>query len=299
MRVNKERMNSSEGYTGKIKNLAERIASADAVLIGAGAGMSVAAGFTYSGRRFEENFSDFIQKYGYQDMYTAGFYPYGTPEEYWAYWSRYIEINRYREIPGTAYEDLLELVRDKEYFVLTTNVDHCFQKTGFEKQRLFYTQGDYGLWQCSIPCHNKTYDNEAIVKKMVAKQRNMRVPPKLVPHCPFCGAPLSMNLRADRTFVEDSGWQRAADRYEEFLRRHSSGNTLFLELGVGYNTPGIVKYPFREMTRQNPDAFYVCINLSKEAVPEEIRSRSLCLAGDIGEILRAIAACDGIPLTQA
>lgn len=260
--------------------------SADAIVIGAGAGLSASAGFTYSGKRMKDNFPDFIEKYGFKDMYSAGFYPYRTPEEYWAYWSRYVHINRYQDAPKNVYRDLLHLVQDKDYFVLTTNVDHCFQKAGFDKRRLFYTQGDYGLWQCSKPCHDKTYDNEIVIKKMVAEQENMHVPSRLVPHCPVCGAPMSMNLRADNTFVQDDGWHTAAARYQDFLRRFEKSKLLYLELGVGSNTPGIIKYPFWQMTYSNPNAFYICINLSDVFIPTEIRERSVGIAGDIGEVLK-------------
>lgn len=269
----------------KVKKLMER---ADAVVIGAGAGLSTSAGFTYSGKRFEENFSDFIEKYGFRDMYSAGFYPFETLEEYWAYWSRYIFINRYQDAPKEVYHDLYRLVQNKDYFVLTTNVDHCFQKAGFDKQRLFYTQGDYGLWQCGEPCHNKTYDNESTVKKMVAEQKDMRIPSELIPRCPVCGAPMSMNLRADHTFVEDNGWHRAAIRYQDFIRRHKEARVVYLELGVGGNTPGIIKYPFWQMTAENPNASYICINYGEAACPKKIAGRSVCIDGDIGEVLRQV-----------
>lgn len=272
----------------QIKQLAEKLLTADAVIIGAGAGMSASAGYTYSGRRFEENFSDFIKKYGFKDMYSAGFYPFETLEEHWAYWSRYIYINRYADIPGEAYKDLLALMKDKDYFVLTTNVDHCFQKAGFDKHRLFYTQGDYGLWQCSKPCHEKTYDNEDIVWKMAAEQKNMRIPSELVPHCPVCGALMSMNLRADATFVEDSGWHHAAERYQEFLRRHEGLSLLYLELGVGFNTPGIIKYPFWQMTARNPKATYACVNMSEAYIPAEIKNQSICITDDIGNTIKKL-----------
>ena len=194
---------STEGCLRRIERLQEALEQADAVVIGAGAGLSASAGFTYSGERFEKYFGDFIARYGFSDMYSGGFHSFATLEEHWAYWSRYIYINRYMDAPKPVYDALLQLVRDKDYFVLTTNVDHCFQKAGFEKRRLFYTQGDYGLWQCSLPCHNKTYDNEQAVRQMVRDQRDMRIPSELIPHCPVCGAPMAMNLRTDRTFVED------------------------------------------------------------------------------------------------
>lgn len=221
-------------------------------------------------------------------MYSAGFYPFDTLEEYWAYWSRYIYINRYDQPAGRPYKDLLKLVKDKNYFVLTTNVDHQFQVAGFDKHRLFYTQGDYGLWQCSKPCHQKTYDNEEIVRQMVKRQRDMLVPANLVPYCPICGVPISMNLRADYTFVEDEIWHMAADRYQDFIDRHKELSVLYLELGVGGNTPGIIKYPFWKMTLQNPKATYACINAREAFVPKEIEQQSICIQSDISNVLKAL-----------
>ena len=272
----------------KTERLKELLWQADAVLAGAGAGLSTSAGFTYSGERFRMYFLDFEKKYGFHDMYSGGFYPYASLEEYWAYWSRYIYVNRYMDAPKPVYETLLELIKEKDYFVLTTNVDHCFQKAGFEKKRLFYTQGDYGLFQCSEPCCQETWENEEIIDRMVREQSDMRVPAGLVPHCPHCGRPMTMNLRADDSFVQDEGWYRAAERYQDFLRRHAHGRILYLELGVGYNTPGIIKYPFWQETYRNPEAFYVCLNLGDAAAPGEITERSLCIDGDIGEILEEL-----------
>ena len=244
----------TETYNDKIARLKEILDKADAVIIGAGAGLSTSAGFVYDGERFQKYFGDFKEKYGFQDMYSGGFYPYDTLEEHWAYWSRYIWINRYADAPKPVYDELFELVKDKDYFVLTTNVDHCFQKAGFDKKRLFYTQGDYGLFQCSEPCCQKTWDNEDSVRQMVEQQKDMRIPSELVPHCPNCGKPMSMNLRADNTFVQDEGWYAASERYSEFVRRHQGMKTLYLELGVGYNTPGIIKYPFWQATYRDPKA---------------------------------------------
>ena len=275
-----------------LQRLKQEIRTADAILIGAGAGLSTSAGFTYTGKRFTDTFADFISKYGFRDMYSGGFYPFETLEEHWAYWSRYIYINRYQDAPKDTYADLLALVQGKDYFVLTTNVDHCFQKAGFDKHRLFYTQGDYGLWQCSRPCHDKTYDNEAVIRKMVAEQKDMRVPSELVPRCPVCGAPMSMNLRADSTFVEDEGWHQAAARYQDFIRRHDRLHVLFLELGVGANTPGIIKYPFWKMVYQNPRAAYACVNLSEAYCPAEIRKRSICIDEDIDEVLKKLRSAE-------
>ena len=319
-------MQESSTQTELIERLKEALEKADAVVIGAGAGLSTSAGFTYSGERFEQYFSDFAKEYGFTDMYSGGFYPFQTLEEHWAYWSRYIWINRYQNAPKPVYEQLYELVRKKDYFVLTTNVDHCFQKAGFDKHRLFYTQGDYGLFQCSRPCHEETYDNEEIIRRMLESQGytveneknstkelqketdhlqngaataagcqtlclaektslQRKISPDLMPRCPKCGAPMTMNLRCDDTFVQDEGWHRASERYAEFLRRHEKMQVLFLELGCGYNTPGIVKYSFWQMTDRNPNAVYACLNYGQAYAPEEIRKRSICINQDIGEIL--------------
>ena len=283
---------STKSCCDPLQRLKHEIRTADAILIGAGAGLSTSAGFTYTGKRFTDTFADFISKYGFRDMYSGGFYPFETLEEHWAYWSRYIYINRYQDAPKDTYADLLALVQGKDYFVLTTNVDHCFQKAGFDKHRLFYTQGDYGLWQCSRPCHDKTYDNEAVIRKMVAEQKDMRVPSELVPRCPVCGAPMSMNLRADSTFVEDEGWHQAAARYQDFVRRHEGMRVLYLELGVGMNTPGIIKYPFWKMVYQNPKAAYACVNLSEAYCPAEIRKRSICIDEDIGKVLKKLRSAE-------
>lgn len=275
----------TENFSDKIRRLSEEIRTADAVLVGAGAGLSVSSGFAYNGERFEQHFSDFREKYGITDMYSGGFYPFGTLGEYWAWWSRHILINRYDVPVGKPYSDLLKLVGDKDYFVLTTNVDHQFQRAGFDKKRLFYTQGDYGLWQCSKACHNKTYDNEAAVRKMTEFQKDMKIPDELIPKCPVCGVPMTMNLRCDDLFVQDEGWYAAAKRYEDFVGKHSSSHILLLELGVGFNTPVIIKYPFWRMTVQNSNAVYACVNLGECYCPSEIQNRAICIDGDIGEIV--------------
>lgn len=271
------------------EQLKKALHEADAVIIGAGAGLSTSAGFTYAGERFRTYFSDFASKYGFTDMYSGGFYPYSTMEEYWAYWSRYIYINRYQNAPKPVYDTLLRLVQDKDHFVITTNVDHCFQKAGFDKKRLFYTQGDYGLFQCSEPCCQETFDNEAVIREMVKRQKDMKIPPELLPVCPHCGKPLTMNLRSDNKFVEDEGWHRAAERYENFLRTREGGKILFLELGVGYNTPVIIKYPFWQMTAKNPNATYACINQGQAVCPQEIEQRSICMNADIGQVLQSLS----------
>ena len=280
---------STPDYSAQIKNLQTALSEADTVVIGAGAGLSTSAGFVYSGERFEKYFSDFAAKYDIKDMYSGGFYPFATLEEHWAYWSRYIYINRYMDAPEPVYDAILKLVQDKDYFVITTNVDHCFQKAGFDKKRLFYTQGDYGLFQCSEPCCQETFENEAVISEMVMQQENMKIPTELLPVCPHCGKPLTMNLRSDDKFVEDEGWHQAAERYENFLCTRAGGKILFLELGVGYNTPGIIKYPFWQMTAKNPDAIYACINQGQTVCPPEIERRSVCVNADIGQVLQNLS----------
>lgn len=279
---------STESCSEQINRLKNEIKNADAIVIGAGAGMSTSAGLTYDGERFEKYFPDFHKKYGISDMYSGGFYPYETLEEYWAWWSRHIYINRYDITAGKPYMDLLNIVKDKDYFVLTTNVDHQFQLAGFDKKRLFYTQGDYGLWQCSRACHDKTYDNEETVRLMIKTQKNMKIPSDLIPKCLVCGAPMTMNLRCDNSFVQDNGWYSAASRYEDFIRRHKESHLLFLELGVGSNTPVIIKYPFWQMTAKNPKAIYACVNHGEAYCPQQIKKQSICFDMDIAEMLENV-----------
>lgn len=292
------------------KKLAHTFDAADFVIVGAGAGLSASAGFSYSGDRYTQWCKLWEDKYDVHDFYSAGFYPFPTSEEFWGYWSAMILANRYECGVGQVYRDLLELLSGKDYFVLTTNVDHQFQLAGFDKKRLYYTQGDYGLFQCSRPCCQETYDNEQMVRAMYASLcdtslgtgvseaglsvggaslagRAVRtaIATELVPHCPHCGAELTTNLRCDERFVEDEGWHRAAERYYDFVRRSSGCKVLFLELGVGYNTPGIIKYPFWQMTSQNLDATYACVNLGQSMVPPVIESRSITIDADISQVV--------------
>ena len=285
MFLKKKIIRSIGNYWDDLKRLKEQIENADAVIIGAGAGLSASAGMQYGGKRFYGNFSDFAEKYGLQDMYSAGFYPFETLQEYWAYWSRHIYLNRYQKIPEPTYEKLLHLVKNKDYFVLTTNVDHCFQKAGFDRKRLFYTQGDYGLFRCSAACHQETYSNEAQIKQMTEQQKDMKIPADLIPYCSRCGAPMTVNLRTDGTFVQDKGWYKASERYNEFLKKHENLHVLFLELGVGDNTPVIIKYPFWNMTLKNKNAVYACINYQEAYCPPQIEKQSVCIQEDIGKVI--------------
>ena len=271
-----------------LKKLKNALDAAEAVLVGAGAGLSTAAGYVYGGERFQRYFSDFAAAYHLRDMYSAGFYPYPSEEEKWGFWSRNIYCNRYDQPPSRVHENLLRLLSGKDFFVLTTNVDHLFQSNGFPKERLFYTQGDYGLWQCATPCHRKTYDNEETVRRMVAEQKKRRVPTELLPRCPVCGGPMAMNLRADDSFVEDEGWHEAAARYRDWLLRHRAGRVLYLELGVGMNTPGIIKYPFWRRAAENPDAVFATVNLGEAFAPRELHGRSICIDDDIARVLAAL-----------
>lgn len=271
-----------------LESLKEALARADAVLLGAGAGLSAAAGFEYGGKVFEENFAYMKEGYGYTDMYSAGFHSFSSPEEKWAYWARMIYLERYKDGAKDLYKELLKVVEGKDYFVLTTNVDHQFQLAGFDKDRLFYTQGDYGLFQCSKPCHRKTYDNEGMVREMIEQTIDHRIPSSLVPRCPVCGREMASNLRSDDRFVEDEGWRKANGRYLDFLEKHRRGKVLYLELGVGFNTPGIIKFPFWRETYANPDAIYCCVNLGDIYLPKEIRKQSICLEMDLKDCIESL-----------
>lgn len=272
-------------FDEEIEHLKQLIESAEHIVIGAGSGLSTAAGFTYGGKRFEENFEPFIQRYGLKDMYSAGFYPFPTQEEKWAYWSKHIYLNRYDVEKGKPYLDLLELISGKDYFVLTTNVDHQFQLCGFDPERIFATQGDYGLFQCAKACHKKLYDNEKVVREMIKEQSDCKIPSSLVPKCPVCGGNMEVNLRCDQYFVEDENWEGAAQRYHKYLVKNKNEKLTFIEIGVGMNTPIIIKYPFWKMTEQFKNTFYICINLEEAWVPKEIRKKSLCIKADIKNVL--------------
>lgn len=296
-------------YEEQLAVLKDKLAQADAVLVGAGAGLSTAAGLSYGGARFQKYFADFAKKYGIHDMYTGGFYPFPSPEIYWAWWSRHIYFNRYVDAPSDVYPTLRHLVEDKDYFVLTTNVDHQFQRSGFDKRRLFYTQGDYGLLQSVQPEVARTYDNREMVEAMLEAQGFVRgadgifdvpssgklkmvVPKELVPVCPDDGRAMMVSVRCDSRFVEDEGWHAAQARYKAFLAAHEEDAILYLELGVGLNTPVIIKYPFWYYTKVNPNAFYASINLGGASCASSIRKRSLCIEADIGKVLHDLARTD-------
>ena len=298
-------------YEEQVRKLKEKIQNVEAIVLGVGSGLSTAAGLTYSGERFQKYFFDFAKKYPIQDIYSGGFFPFESPEEFWAWWSRHIYFNRYVDAPSDVYGNLKKIVEGKDYFVLTTNVDHQFQRAGFEKERLFYTQGDYGLFQSSRPTVAKTYDNQEIVEKMLEaqgfvrdnagifqlpedKKLKMSIPTELIPICPDDGLPMAMNLRVDENFVEDAGWKMAAKRYQDFLHSHKGKHVLYWELGVGMNTPVIIKFPFWRYTEENPNAYYACLNLGEAGCSKEISERSICLNADIGQVLRDLLKMDSV-----
>ena len=298
-------------YEEQVRKLKEKMQNVEAIVLGAGSGLSTAAGLTYSGERFQKYFFDFAKKYPIQDIYSGGFFPFESPEEFWAWWSRHIYFNRYVDAPSDVYGNLKKIVEGKDYFVLTTNVDHQFQRAGFAKERLFYTQGDYGLFQSSRPTVAKTYDNQKIVEKMLEaqgfvrdeaeifqlpedKKVKMSIPTELIPICPDDGLPMTMNLRTDESFVEDTGWKMAVKRYQDFLHSHKGKHVLYWELGVGMNTPVIIKFPFWRYTEENPNAYYACLNLGEAGCSREISERSICLNADIGQVLRDLLKVDSV-----
>ncbi len=288
MFLKKSTTTSTQNYWDNIANAKKYIDSAHVLVIGAGAGLSAAAGLRYSGERFERLFPEYIKKYALTDMYSAAFYPYKTIEEFWGYFSKHIYYNRYAQERNETYGDLYKMAEQKNYFIITTNVDHIFQQSGFDKNRLFYMQGDYGLLQCSVPCHQQTYDNKEIILQMVQEQKDCKIPSNLIPYCPLCGKAMTTNLRKDNTFVQDSGWYFASNRYEQFIKENDGEKIVFLELGVGYNTPAIIKFPFWQMMQQNKNARYISINVDKDdvACPSEIQSQTILLKDDIRNVIK-------------
>lgn len=278
----------NENYQDRLAKAKKAVKEADAILIGGGAGLSSAAGLVYGGERFYSNFKEFIDKYGMMDMYSAGFYPFKTQEEKWGYWSRHIKLNRFDPKAGEVYLKLFELVKDKDYFVITTNVDAQFYKAGFDPLKIFAVQGDYGKLQCAGSCHNKLYDNEALVRQMVAEQNNCEIPTNLIPHCPECGGLMDLNLRKDYTFVQDEVWHRSSMRYTEFISRIRERKLVLLELGVGYNTPTIIKFPFEEITAQSLNATLIRINKDYPEHGKMNRKKTIAFGNDIAEIMAVL-----------
>ena len=271
-----------------IQKLKEEIENSEYILIGAGAGLSTSAGFLYDGKRFEDNFKDYIKKYGFTDMYSAGFYNFPTLEEYWAYFSLYVYINRYDIEENETYLNLYNIVKNKNYFVITTNVDGRFADSKFDKDKIFAVQGDFSLFQCSKPCRQETFYNEKYIREMIKYKKEMKIPTELIPKCPYCGRNMSMNLRVDSTFVQDKNWDKQKSKYENFLKNSNNSKILFLELGVGFNTPSIIKYNFWRMTLNNKKSVYASINLGECYSASDIEERSICIDADISEVLKKL-----------
>lgn len=273
-----------ERFIQRLNQAKKAIDEADYIIIGAGAGLSTAAGVEYTGQRFKDNFQDFIDKYGVQDMYSATFYPYATQEEKWAHWIRHVNLNRYSVGKTKIYQQLLELVKDKEYFVLTTNVEHQFWINGFEDERIFATQGDYGLMQCEKACHDKLYSNEELIREALDKIEDCKIPSEMVPVCPVCGGNMEINVRKDNYFVEDEKWHQMSENYSRFLKK-VDGKVVFLEIGVGFNTPTIIRYPFEQMTYNTPEATLIRLNLDyPQSIPEN-KDKTISFDENVGEIL--------------
>ena len=280
-----------DAYEDQIDRAAKNIRNTDCVIIGAGAGASTAAGIQYGGKRFTDNFAEFIKKYGeyyMTDMYAAGFYPYPSEEAKWGYWSKHALMNRFDPPALPLYTELYDLVKNKEYFVLTTNVDHQFYKAGFDEKRIFATQGDYGKIQCQKACHPKTYDAKDLFRKMDKARRDCLIPSELVPKCPVCGGNMAMNLRCDNYFVEDEAWHEAADRYAGFLEQNKDKKVVLLELGVGFNTPIIIRFPFEKMVRENSSYSLIRMNMDEAVVPESFGKRAIGIGGDMAKAITDI-----------
>jgi len=279
-----------EPYEEQINRAAEYINEAEVVLIGAGSGLSAAAGLTYSGERFQENFKEFIKKYGVKDMYSAGFYPFPSEEERWGYWSKHVDMNRITPPALPLFQKLFGLVKAKIYFVITTNVDHQFHKAGFDETKIFATQGDYGYIQCARACHKKTYNALKLFDQMNRIRKDCKVPSYIVPKCPVCGGSMAMHLRCDQYFVEDESWHKSADAYGKFLSAHLKGKkVVLLELGVGFNTPTIIRFPFEKMIHDYCNLTMIRLNLDEAFVPESFEKRIVGINDDIVKSLSSIS----------
>lgn len=275
-------------FEERIEEFKNALESAEAVVIGAGAGFSDAAGIKYVGKRFTDNFQDFIKKYNMEDLYTSSFYPFKTQEERWAYWAKHVSLNRF-ETPATKlYTDLFDLVRDKNYFIITTNVEHQFWKANFPNEKIFATQGDYGYIQCAKGCHNKLYDNDSLVANMISATKDCKIPSSLVPKCPVCGGEMDINVRKDRYFVQDEDWDIAYNNYEKFIENNENKKIVFIELGVGYNTPGIIRYPFEQMTNKNDKAVLIRLNKDYPQGPIENKSKTISFTEDMMEVIERL-----------
>ena len=274
-----------EEYNKRISEVKNLINEADYILIGAGSGLSTAAGLEYFGESFEKNFKEFIEKYNFPDLYSASFYDFNTQEEKWAFFAKMISLNRFNKEPLKLYQELYSLIKVKDYFVITTNVDGQFEKAGFEKERVFETQGDYAYLQCENACHNKLYYNYDLVNEWLKNTKDCKIPNNLVPKCPVCGGNMEMNLRKDANFVQDENWYKQDKRYGEFLDKSQDKNLLLLEIGVGFNTPGIIRFPFEQMVYNNINTNLVRINKDYAFTNKEIKNKTILFDEDVNTII--------------
>ena len=275
-----------EEYNLKISQAKQIIKQADYIIIGAGSGLSTAAGLLYSGEKFEKDFKEFIEKYHFKDLYSASFYEFETQEEKWAFFAKMIKINRYNEKPLNLYQELYEIIKNKDYFVLSTNVDGQFYNSGFDKDRVFEVQGDYSYLQCKKACHNKLYNNRELVEKWLENTKDCKIPSNLVMKCPICGGDMEMNLRKDINFVQDENWYRESNKYEEFLARAKNKNVVLLEVGVGFNTPGIIRFPFEQMVANNKKTSLIRINKDYPMPMLEIKNKTISFDEDTNKIIK-------------
>ena len=274
-----------EEYSSRILQAKQAIKQADYIIIGAGSGLSTAAGLLYSGEKFEKDFREFIEKYHFDNLYSASFYEFKTQEEKWAFFAKMIKLNRYNEKPLKLYQELYEIVKNKEYFVLSTNVDGQFYNSGFDKDKIFEVQGDYSYLQCENACHNKLYNNKELVEKWLRNTKNCKIPSDLVMKCPVCGGNMDMNLRKDANFVQDENWYRQSEKYEDFLSRSKGKNVVLLEIGVGFNTPGIIRFPFERMTAISEKTTLIRINKDYPNPMLEIENKTISFDEDTNKII--------------
>ncbi len=273
-------------FNEKIQMAREKLDQADAIVIGAGAGLSAAAGLDYSGPEFKKEFADYIDKYKFPDLYSSSFYDFPTEEERWARWARHIDYARFRPDAFPLYRELLELVKDRNYFVITTNVDVQFRKAGFDPEKIFEVQGDYGLMQCAVGCHPKVYSDKETVENILHHSHDLTVDSAYVPVCPVCGGNMDVHVRKNQFFVQDENWDKAAERYEKFMAHYADkGSVVLLELGIGFNTPAIIRYPFEQITYRNPKATLIRLNSDYPHGPKETAARTISFTENMEKVI--------------
>jgi NAD-dependent SIR2 family protein deacetylase len=280
----------TEPYSNRLKAAGRLLAEADSILIGAGAGLSAAAGLDYQDPGLFRKWYPQFARLGLSNIWeaiVAHWAPNGhNRRRFWAFWAHHIQKIRYDAPPGTPYLNLSRLVAGKPYFVITTNVDAQFAKAGFSSDRLFTPQGDYGRFQCAEPCGDTLHDNRDLVQTLITQMDDTRVLVREsdIPRCPDCGDYLERNLRRDRHFVESSHMERQP-AYADFINRSCAGRLVLLELGVGFNTPGIIRWPFEAITARHPHASLLRVNVDAIPLPAEIQHRSIAFAEGASKLL--------------